>query len=30
LKKTQRGEWQGLYIDMPAWGYNVFAVAPAG
>ena len=21
--------WQGLYLDMPAWGYHVFAVAPA-
>jgi len=22
--------WQGLYLDMPAWGYHVFAVSPAG
>ena len=21
--------WQGLYLDMPAWGYHVFAVSPA-
>jgi len=21
--------WQGLYLDMPAWGYHVFTVAPA-
>ena len=21
---------QGLYLDMPAWGYHVFAVSPAG
>jgi len=21
--------WQGLYLDMPAWGSHVFAVAPA-
>ena len=20
--------WQGLYLDMPAWGYHVFAVTP--
>jgi hypothetical protein len=20
---------QGLYLDMPAWGYHVFAVSPA-
>jgi glycosidase len=20
--------WQGLYLDMPAWGHHVFAVAP--
>jgi len=20
----------GLYLDMPAWGYHVFAVEPAG
>jgi hypothetical protein len=22
--------WQGLYLDMPAWGYHVFTVSPAG
>ena len=22
--------WRGLYLDMPAWGYHVFAVSPAG
>ena len=22
--------WQGLYLDMPAWGYHVFDVSPAG
>ena len=22
--------WQGLYLDVPAWGYHVFAVSPAG
>jgi glycosidase len=22
--------WQGLYLDMPAWGHHVFAVSPAG
>jgi glycosidase len=21
--------WQGLYLDMPAWGYHVFTVSPA-
>jgi hypothetical protein len=21
--------WQGLYLDMPAWGYHAFAVSPA-
>jgi hypothetical protein len=21
--------WQGLYLDVPAWGYHVFAVSPA-
>jgi hypothetical protein len=21
--------WEGLYPDMPAWGYHVFAVSPA-
>ena len=21
--------WPGLYLDMPAWGYHVFAVSPA-
>ena len=21
--------WQGLYLDMPAWGYHVFAVSPS-
>jgi hypothetical protein len=21
--------WQGLYLDMPAWGYHVFAISPA-
>ena len=21
--------WQGLYLDLPAWGYHVFAVSPA-
>ena len=21
--------WQGLFLDMPAWGYHVFAVSPA-
>jgi glycosidase len=21
--------WQGLYLDMPAWGYHVFDVSPA-
>jgi hypothetical protein len=21
--------WRGLYLDMPAWGYHVFAVSPA-
>jgi hypothetical protein len=20
--------WQGLYLDMPAWGYHVFALSP--
>ena len=19
--------WQGLYLDLPAWGYHVFAVS---
>jgi hypothetical protein len=22
--------WQGLYLDMPAWAYHVFAVSPTG
>jgi len=22
--------WRGLYLDLPAWGYHVFAVSPAG
>jgi hypothetical protein len=22
--------WQGFYLDVPAWGYHVFAVSPAG